>query len=396
MTQKDFSQKDLSKPKAVQRLGFIHMGGLGDYMMFSPIIKLFRHVYPHAHITLITLPNFGPLRELFPEIDSVVMLGKKDLSFLPMLRHLRQSRFDALVVNYEFALPNAAFSLALACSGIPLRVGSARDRLRQSALTVAVENMARKQPKQYLGKTFALLADAYFKRINKPISYRLMDLYQPQHASVLDTPQALAEIPQLENVQASPKIVIHPGASRASKEEGWDKTWPAQSWGKLIQQLLLRHPEAIIYLTGGPDDAAEIQAIVETLAVLPPEAHTRVINLYGQIPSVTCLAGLFRLCDVFIGCDSFAMHLALYTGTPLVAIFALTNEHRFLPLHDPARQAQCLVASRQDLDCRPCLHIHRSHSCDTPLCQDVPVSTVLAKVEQHLAQIQIPVIQKAG
>lgn len=377
------AKTDLRRFRQVRRIAFINIGGLGDYLLFSPIIKIFRAEYPDAHITLMTGPNFNGISELFPELDEVVLLQPRVKTFLNLLRCLRRGRYDVLIVNHDFEIPLWKLSLAIGFSGIPIRVGCHRNGLRDSALTSSVDNQ-NGNADGYLMDIFSRLATEFFRQVNKPVNIDPMNHFRyvptPEELGRLDT--LLAPYPAQS---AHPAILIHPGTSQSSKTENWKKSWPSQAWRQCMHNLIQRYPGALVYLTGGPDDADEIQAIDDALKTLPPEGQARIINLYGKIPSVACLAALMKRCDVFIGCDSFAMHLALFVGTPLVAIFGLTNEKRFLP----ANHETCRVAARDDLACRPCLQITRTESCNQPVCLDVPVETVVSHVENLLRDVNV-------
>jgi ADP-heptose:LPS heptosyltransferase len=381
-----------SRFKSVQRICFINMGGLGDYMLFSPMIALCRAQVPDARLTLLTAPNYAAVDELFSELDEVVILQPDQLHFGSLLSLLRQGRFDALIVNHDFAISSWALSLAIAFSGIPIRVGCGRSALRSAVLTASTPDRSENQ-NDYLMDLFYEATGVFFELIqqtpktamatkslfakNKPPDLMAHYRYQNrlEEKAWLDT-----LLDGQHAVDASPKIVIHPGSSKNSKAENWHKSWPVQSWCELIAQLTQRYPTGVIYLTGGPEDALEVEAIALALEGLPAQSCQQVVNLYGQVTTTSSLAELLSEADVFIGCDSFAMHLALFTDTPLVAIFALTNEKRFLPSGNPRYRA----AVRTDLPCRPCYPITRNASCENPICQQVPVSTVLSHVQELL------------
>lgn len=374
-------QADFRHFKDVERICFINMGGLGDYMLFSPMISLCRAQYPDARLTLLTAPNYAAVDELFPELDEVVILQSEQLRFGSLLSLLRQGQFDALIINHDFAIPSWALSMAIALSGIPIRVGCGRNGLREAVLTASIPDRSENLD-AYLMDLFYEATGAFFNLAQKKLTPDLMAHYRYQNR-LEEKAWLHTLLDGQHSADASPKIVIHPGSSKNSKTENWHKSWPVNSWQQLIKQLAQLHPQGVIYLTGGPEDAEEVAAIEQALERLPAESRRQVVNLYGQITTTSSLAELLSEADVFIGCDSFAMHLALFTNTPLVAIFALTNEKRFLPTGNP----RCRAAVRMDLPCRPCYPITRYSSCDNPICQDVPVSTVLRHVQELLQQV---------
>jgi len=79
------------------------------------------------------------------------------------------------------------------------------------------------------------------------------------------------------------------------------------------------------------------------------------------------LANILRRCDLFIGDDSFPMHMATAVGTPVVAIFGPSNHLAWGPYRARSGDGQAgdadrraLVVRRNDLVCSPCLY--RGHA----------------------------------
>jgi heptosyltransferase-2 len=73
----------------------------------------------------------------------------------------------------------------------------------------------------------------------------------------------------------------------------------------------------------------------------------RAVNLAGQT-SIEDLPAYFSACDVFIGNDSGAMHVAAAVGVPVVAIFGSTDPDGTAPV--TSRRTLVRVAP----SCSPC------------------------------------------
>ncbi|MBK8189180.1 MAG: glycosyltransferase family 9 protein [Vampirovibrionales bacterium] len=364
-----------------QRIGFIHTGWLGDHFLFSPVIRAVRAVFPKAHLTLFTTRRYETVQAVLTGLDEVVFIdAPRRQTALSLWRLLTSARLDALLVNYEFELPAKALSLAMAFSGIPHRIGCSRNWLRRLALNAPLQNRLDEQ-NVYLCDVFYELAQTLFARMGATPPADGVKAFR--HA-----PQAC--IPTfVRSPQAgySPRLLIHPGTSAGSKTQNWPKSWPPEHWAEFIRQFLKRYPRGSVCLTGGPDDREEVARIEQALTAYPDVARERFINLFGQVTSVADLAALMQTCDVFAGCDSFAMHLALYAGLPMVAIFGMTSEKRFLP-HPSDSPVPFRIAARDELTCRPCLCITREEACERPICLQTPVSTVLGHIEALVQDAQ--------
>ncbi|HEY7419493.1 MAG TPA: glycosyltransferase family 9 protein, partial [Ktedonobacteraceae bacterium] len=102
------------------------------------------------------------------------------------------------------------------------------------------------------------------------------------------------------------------------------------------------------------------------------ELHQQVMHMMESGMPVRSLAGkasiqvtgaVLELVDLFVGNDAGPMHLAAAVGTPLVAIFGLSNYKAWGPYtgEDPTRHAEIV---HLDLPCMPCFY--RGHQLGTP------------------------------
>ena len=68
-------------PMQAGRILAVSMGGLGDTVLFGPVLRALRRKYPHSVIELLTANQL--CREIYsgcPEVDSVVVNSKPLLS----------------------------------------------------------------------------------------------------------------------------------------------------------------------------------------------------------------------------------------------------------------------------------------------------------------------------
>jgi len=343
----------------MDRIALLNFGGIGDEILFSPVIDAVKKAYPTAHLTLILETRSQSIRDLLPQINNMIGIDLDKLSrpklFGHLLKILKNGRFDAIISSGS----SPFIALLLWASGIPSRTGFDTGWLSRLCLT----HPAPLNRHIYAGDMYFSLAQAFLNtsqgdavpNLNVPVSNKLF--------------------------QSQPKqrILIHPGVSRMSVEKNILKAWPMTHWTELIRQLPLRYPEAHIYLLGGPDDAEAIAGLEAARQQLAPDIRQRVINLYGESKSFLDLAVIIAEGSVLISVDSAPLHLAIGLDTPVVAIFGPTDEVKLVP-----KTANAVVCTREDLACRPCLWDVRQTSCDTPLCLDIPVELVLQNLTRVL------------
>lgn len=111
-------------------------------------------------------------------------------------------------------------------------------------------------------------------------------------------------------------VVVHPGSG------GIRKVWPLSRW-KMLMQRLGAQPDTDVLVVVGPADE-KIRPAVEAIAV---SLGLPVIDDL-ELPA---LAALLSLCDLYVGNDSGATHLAASMGAPVVAVFGPTDPDVWAP-----------------------------------------------------------------
>jgi ADP-heptose:LPS heptosyltransferase len=125
-----------------------------------------------------------------------------------------------------------------------------------------------------------------------------------------------------------PLIVVHPGASAASRR------YPPESYARALD--MLGHE---VIFTG---DAAEVELVESLRSSMTVPSR----SLAGQL-SLEALGALIEAADLLICNNTGPAHIAAALGTPVVDLYALTN-----PQHTPWQ-----VESRvlfHDVPCRNC------------------------------------------
>jgi heptosyltransferase-2 len=130
------------------------------------------------------------------------------------------------------------------------------------------------------------------------------------------------------------RIAFAPGAAYGSA-----KCWPAERFAELADRLIARF-DADVILFGAPSERDIASRIASSMRHHP-------VNLTGET-SIEDLPAHFSGCDLFIGNDSGAMHVAAAVGVPVVAIFGSTDPEGTAPV-TPRRTLVRMAPS-----CSPC------------------------------------------
>ncbi len=117
--------------------------------------------------------------------------------------------------------------------------------------------------------------------------------------------------------------IIHPGTAKA------EKFWKASRWAEVVSHVHETHKLSVV-LTGS-NDGLEKSHLME----LKTQLRVPAVDLTGKLSMVE-LAALISECDLMVGVDSMAMHLAAIFMRPQAAIFGPTNPFHWRPHHERA------------------------------------------------------------
>jgi ADP-heptose:LPS heptosyltransferase len=354
--------------KPVKRIALVNFGGIGDEILFSPVIAAIREQFPAAHLTLFLEGRSRSVSDLLPGLDAVETVTLQGVSrtqlFGELIRRLRGKGFDWVVCSGS----SPFISVMLFLTGIPFRVGFDSGPVSRLLLSAAAPlnkqiyaaemyfSLARTALVRWTGNGAAGSETPPIPSVRRPESDR----------------QAWAD--DLLGGGTGRRVLIHPGASKVSVEKGIFKGWSAERWAELITQLATASHR--VFLVGGPDD----QAIVEAIQGQLPDALSGFTNLYGQTRNLQDLAALVQQADVLVSVDSSPLHIAVGLGKPVVVLFGPTDEKKLIPPDRDWVQAVTLP----DLSCRPCLWDVRQANCESSTCLDVPVSAMLQTIDRVL------------
>jgi lipopolysaccharide heptosyltransferase II len=365
MTMPDAQSPMIETWRQVRRILCVRLDSMGDVLMTTPAIRALAQSIPDHRLTLLTSPAGAEAGRLLSSIEKVLVYDAPWMK-LPaprlgsrydwgMIETVKAQRFDAAViftVYSQSALPAALLSYL---ADIPLRLAHCRENpyhlLTDWVRDPEPDSCIRHEVRRQLDLVAAVgasvsddhlsihVSDSAAARIDR----RLKDMVPPGH----------------------PWIVIHPGASAASRR------YPQESFAEAARQLVHTIGCRILW-TGNAREREEIVTIQRAMR-LPSS------SLAGQL-SLEEFGALLARAPLLLSNNTGAVHLAAAVGTPVVDLYALTN-----PQHTPWRIPRRLLF--QDVACRFC---YRS-ACpeDHHRCLDaVMPETIVTAVRELLAETQ--------
>ncbi len=316
----------------------INFGGIGDEILFSPVIQSLRKTYSESKITLCLEGRSKAFLNLTKLLDNSFYIDIKTKNkYIEMLKLY----FKALSGRYDLVISsgsNPLISVLLFFTGIKTRVGY-ENKISKYLLTHSVKL----NKNQYSAKMY-------------------FDLVKPITNGDFELPKI--DVEECEKINNS--VLIHPGVSAISISKNITKTIPPEKWAELIIKLLNKGKK--VYLVGGPDDENCICKIRE---LIKNYDLTNFTDLYGKTKNIYELAKLIKQSEILICSDSAPMHIGVATNSKTIGIFGPTNNNQLLPDYEN------FIAVTNSADCRPCLWDKRQTTCKELKCLNINIDDIV-------------------
>lgn len=353
-------------PLASARVLVIRPDDLGDLVLASPALARLRDGLPDAHLALAVGPWARAITRHLPPVDEVIVIP-----FTGVSRTTRRSRLGPYTLLWQTAraLRARRFDVALILrpdhwwgallthrAGIPRRVGYATP----DVAPFLTEGLAL-APNIHAAQRNLSLIDRLLGRAGPrdpagaPLVFRL-DAADRTRAATL-----LADLPAVGR-----RIALHPGAGNSIKQ------WPTDRWAAVAARLAA--DGATLIVTGGPGEADLTAPIA---AAVPPE---RRCDLAGKTDLGT-LAAVFACCDVVLGVDSGALHIATAVAPRTLRLYGPSDPVEFGPW-GVADRHRALWAGRQ---CPLCHMLDRTTPCEPDCLGALTIDQVCVATRDLLA-----------
>ena len=284
---------------------------MGDSVLATPAIFIFRSNVPHARIDFV-----GPVisKSLFQNLPIVQHYQiyqrppKAAWAYVPLLKHIRATKYD-LAIDVSCG-KSALGAFIVGFSGARFRVGlrGRRDRwfnvrLDRPAETSKYKNLP------VLVRSMGLPAQEVFPSL----------ILSPDEK---DKAKRQLRVAVMRRDPREPVIGIFVGGRRSI-----GKRWPRENFMQVITKLNTQSINLVVFV--GPEEKDVIGYFKETLP--------RDVPLVFE-PSTRIFAALLSNCALFIACDSGPMHLACALQVRTIGIVVKEfNSDRWMPPASLAR-----------------------------------------------------------
>ena len=313
----------------IKKILIIQTAFIGDVILTTPLIQAAKTANKKAQIHIIVIPSTKNLLDKNHFVDKIIVYDKRNKDkglkgFIRVVRQLKKEQYD-LVISPHRSLRSA---LIARLTGANKRTG-----FNTSA-----------------GSFFYTDKIKYIKTVHE--IDRNLSLVDGAGTAIADRqPKVFTDHTDIESVDRlldAEKIGAKNNLIAVAPGSVWlTKKWPEEYFAELVNKLSAKG--FAVLLIGGEADLQDCRKIESA-------AKGRVHNLAGKL-TLRESAALLKKCKLLVSNDSGAMHLAVASGTKVVAIFGPTvPEFGFYPYGDKH------TIIEHDLDCRPC-GIHGGKKC---------------------------------
>lgn len=337
----------------LDRLLVVRPDNLGDVLLMGPAIAALRAAAPQARLELLASPAGAQAATLLPDIDDTVVARVSwqqiattaEAPDTALVAEVAERGYDAAVVLTSFSQSPWPAGYALQRAGVPLRAGTSKE-FGGTALTHWVP--APDDGLHQVDRALHVLARLGVAGAGGAAASTLHARVPPRGRDDADAALATAGWSA-----AGAYAVMLPGASCPSRR------WPADRFRTAATELAAKGLPVVVSGT-----AAERDLVDEVTA----DGTPGVVGLAGAL-DVPGLAALLAGAAVAVTNNSGGMHLADAVGTPVVALFAGTEEEgQFRPRSAPS------AVLRVPTWCSPC----RQFRCPFALeCLDITPDVVV-------------------
>ena len=320
----------------------MNFGGIGDEILFLPVVKSLKEEYPDSQITLVLEPRSASIQALSNDINRVIKCDikaggfKKYLNVLKLIFEVRKNKYDFVVASGSSPL------VAVLCF-----LFGVRKRYGYTSKTSFLHTKAVKLNKgQYAGNMYH-------------------DLISPITSKTCALPQITLNTDYKMPFEGE-FVALHPGVSKMSVAKNMIKCPNAQFWRELIAGILEKGKRVV--LLGGPDDN-------EIISQIGNFENENFCNLYGKTKNLQELASIISKSSAFICADSAPMHIGVALNKNIFAIFGPTDDKKLIPTAD---NFKVIKAGKCKL--QPCLWEKRQTTCSDLECLKINPDDIISKI----------------
>lgn len=375
------------KPALPKKLLFVELSEMGSAIIVDPAMRdainrgaeIYFLIFKSNKASLSLLNTVKPENILTIDASGLFSLITSTLAFLVKARQLK---IDTVI---DLELFSRFTAILTGLSGARRRVGyhifHGEGLWRGDMLTHKVHY----NPHIHIAKNFfSLIHAAFSDKQEIPFSKVSFSDSKMKIAQAVVAPEQLQTVGKKINDAAKEAGVIFPGAFSPEKQillvnpNASDllpqRRWAPSSFSELITACTKRWPEALILITGSPEEVGYAENVRKHAQ------SDRVVNFAGKV-TFSELPALYHLSNVMVTNDSGPGHFSSVTPLPTVVLFGPETP----ALYGSLGNSLPVFAG---LACSPCVSAanHRKTPCKDNVCmQVIQVEEVIEKMAIQLS-----------
>ncbi|MDF1584372.1 MAG: glycosyltransferase family 9 protein [Methyloprofundus sp.] len=283
------------------KITILRLSAIGDVLMLLPAVRLLKRQFPETQIDWLIDRPIASLLSAVSEVNVVAIDKPRSLNDYWHLKKQWRNKNAGQLISFQTSLVSNLM-MALLPAEHKTGFGAPYSREGHHLFTDSAYNLP---PELHQVEIFFALAKK-FSGMTEDLKISAADLSLPIH----DQDKAWAT----KQLQSHTKwIAINPMASTQ------EKTWPAESYVSLIQELNKRYSEYQVVLTGGTNVKE-----IELGLYIQSQLSSPCLNLIGKT-SLNQLAATLKQVNLLISPDTGPLHLANAVATLVVGLYAVTR-----------------------------------------------------------------------
>ncbi len=316
-------------PKDNGSILVIQLGDIGDVVLTLPTLEALGRAFPKRPLVLCVREHARELMEDCPMVHQVLSVNKVRRKFVAELRY--QVQFLRALRKYKCTL------------AIELRTGTRGAMM--AFLSGAKTRIARyaNDGTLWRNRLFTHLVKPQMENIQYAAQHNLniiapFGLFKEDPKPKIAVPERRRQKAQALFLKARipkdrPLVAVHPFSLWRYKE------WQPLEMAALLDRIQAEQSCAVV-ITGAPDERSRAEDLIGICQLKP-------YNLAGET-SIGELPAVLETCNLFMGVDTAALHIAAAVGIPTIGIFGPSSWTNWAP-----RGREHLVV-KKGLFCQPC------------------------------------------
>ena len=316
----------------MQNILVVRTDRIGDVILTLPTIEAIQSIFPNTRVTMLVSSYTSTLVE---GIADILLYSKdgKPRPFFEMLREIRNTRFDAVVVVF----PQFRIAFLLWLAGIPVRVGTGY-RWYSFFFNKKIYEHRKTAQKHEAEYNLSLLEGLGYTASSKPKPKIIISQQEKKAAFHVRQSLGISDTDRL--------VLLHPGSGSSARD------WKPERFAQLAVELTKLGYQVVI--TGGKTEEALVHHVVH-------EAENSVKPFISTL-NLKEFAAFIQTAKLFVANSTGPLHIAAAVGTPVIGFYPpvrVMSPKRWGPLTDkkaifipdPARCPRCKGGECRGNDC---------------------------------------------